>query len=79
MSEIRQEEQLIIDCDRCEVRPHACSTCVVSVLLGAPPTVAWDEAERRAVTALADGGMLPKLRLVPRNTSSISAPRRQAG
>lgn len=70
----RQAEDLIIDCDHCAVRPHACGSCVVSVLLGAPPTVEWDDAERRAVTALADGGMLPRLRLVP-------APRtgRQAG
>lgn len=72
-------EPLVIDCDRCEVRPHACSDCVVSTLLGAPPTVEWDEAERRAVTVLADGGMLPRLRLVARNTSATDPARRQAG
>ncbi|MPY78715.1 MAG: hypothetical protein GEV04_09485 [Actinophytocola sp.] len=55
---------LLIDCDRCVAPPSACSDCVVSVLLGAPPKVEWDETERRAIDALADGGMLPRLRLV---------------
>jgi hypothetical protein len=27
---------MIIDCDRCEVRGHACGDCVIGVLLGAP-------------------------------------------
>lgn len=58
---------LIIDCDRCEVRPKACSDCVVSVLLGAPGQVEWDAAERRAMDALADAGMVPRLRLVPKS------------
>lgn len=70
---------VIIDCDRCDVRPHACSDCVVSVLLGAPPTVEWDETERRAVDALADAGMLPRLRLVPVSPKSVEQRRRQAG
>jgi len=40
---------------------------VVSVLLGAPPEgVQLDETERRALAALADGGLVPPLRLVPR-------------
>ncbi|WP_169732956.1 hypothetical protein [Haloechinothrix halophila] len=55
---------VLIDCDQCVVRPSACSDCVVSVLLGAPPRVEWDETERRAIDALTDGGMLPRLRLV---------------
>lgn len=70
---------VIIDCDRCDVRPHACSECVMSVLLGAPPTVEWDETERRAVNALADAGMLPRLRLVPISPNSGNTDRRQAG
>lgn len=72
MSEI-DGEPLIIDCDRCEVRPHACSDCVVSVLLGAPPTLKWDETERRAVDVLADAGMLPRLRLVPQTSQAPGA------
>ena len=27
---------MVIDCDRCEVRGHACGDCVVGVLLGVP-------------------------------------------
>ena len=57
---------MIIDCDSCRVRGAACGECVVSVLLGAPPGgVEIDEEERRALEALADGGLVPRLRLVP--------------
>jgi len=58
------DDTMIIDCDRCEVRGDACSECVISVLLGAPPAVEWDGAEQRAVDALAEAGMVPRLRLV---------------
>jgi hypothetical protein len=58
-------DTMIVDCDRCEVRGDACSDCVISVLLGAPPAVEWDDAEQRAVYALADAGVVPRLRLVP--------------
>ncbi|ASR34924.1 hypothetical protein BAY61_07945 [Prauserella marina] len=58
------EDTLVIDCDRCQVRGDACADCVVSVLLGAPPSVEWDSAERHAVDVLAEAGMLPRLRLV---------------
>ena len=55
-----------IDCDRCAARGPACGDCVVTVLLGAPPEgVELDAAERRAIEARADGGLLPPLRLVP--------------
>jgi hypothetical protein len=58
---------MIIDCDGCAVRGRACGDCVVSVLLGAPPDgVHLDETERRALAALADGGLVPPLRLAPR-------------
>ena len=30
---------LTVDCDRCQVRGDACTDCVVSVLLGAPPEI----------------------------------------
>ncbi|MEU3271895.1 hypothetical protein ABZ639_13680 [Saccharomonospora sp. NPDC006951] len=59
-----EEDTLIIDCDRCQVRGDACADCVVSVLLGAPPSVEWDSAERHAVDVLAEAGMVPRLRLV---------------
>jgi hypothetical protein len=55
-----------IDCDSCAARGPACGDCVVTVLLGAPPEgVDLDDAERRAIEALADGGLIPPLRLVP--------------
>jgi len=70
---------LIIDCDRCEVRPTACADCVVSVLLGPPGLVEWDADERRAVTALADAGMVPRLRLVSRTERKPEEGERRAG
>jgi hypothetical protein len=55
-----------IDCDGCAARGPACGDCVVTVLLGAPPDgVELDEAEQRAIEALAEGGLIPPLRLVP--------------
>lgn len=58
---------MVIDCDRCEVRGDACQDCVITVLLGAPPSgVELDSAERRALHALADAGLVPHLQLVNR-------------
>jgi len=55
-----------IDCDTCAVRGPACGDCVVSVLLGAPPSgVELDATERQALSALAEAGMVPRLRMVP--------------
>jgi hypothetical protein len=57
---------MVIDCDRCAVRGPGCGDCVVTVLLGAPPDGVWlDDTERRALAALAEGGLVPPLRLVP--------------
>jgi hypothetical protein len=57
---------MIVDCDSCVVRGDACGDCVISVLLGAPPTgVAADGPERLALDALAQAGMVPRLRFVP--------------
>jgi len=56
---------MLIDCDGCVVRGHACGDCVVTVLLGGPPTgVVLDEADRAALDLLADVGLVPPLRLV---------------
>lgn len=56
---------MIIDCDSCEVRGLACGDCVVTALLGAPPSgVELDEGERAAIDALAGSGLVPPLRLV---------------
>ena len=64
---------MIIDCDRCAVRGPACGDCVVTVLLGAAPgVVEVDETQRRALDVLADGGLVPRLRLVPLRQSAAS-------
>jgi hypothetical protein len=67
--DIADIETDIIDCDRCLVRGISCHDCVVSVLLGPPPVVAWDAEERRAIDALAEAGMVPRLRLVEEKTA----------
>ncbi|MDQ3734996.1 MAG: hypothetical protein M3400_13575 [Actinomycetota bacterium] len=38
---------------------------MVSVLLGPPAELELDEVEQAAVNALAEGGLIPPLRLVP--------------
>lgn len=53
-----------IDCDSCAVRGLACHDCVVTVLLGPPPELEFDDDERRALDVLADSGLVPPLRLV---------------
>ena len=53
-----------IDCDTCVVRGLACHDCVVTVLLGPPPELTFDDDERRALDVLAEGGLVPPLRLV---------------
>jgi hypothetical protein len=53
-----------IDCDTCAVRGLACHDCVVTVLLGPPPELTIDDDEQRALEVLADGGLVPPLRLV---------------
>lgn len=63
---------MVIDCDSCEVAGLACQDCVVSVLLGMPgvpdslertPVVEMDDEHARAIEVLAQGGMVPPLRL----------------
>ena len=53
-----------IDCDTCAVRGLACNDCVVTVLLGAPPELSFDDDEQRALQALAGSGLVPPLRMV---------------
>ena len=59
-----------IDCDTCLVRGLHCHDCVVTVLLGPPPELDIDDDERRALDVLAEGGLVPPLRLV----QSVAAP-----
>jgi len=55
---------LRIDCGTCVVRGLACHDCVVTVLLGPPPELAFDDEERRALDVLAESGLVPPLRMV---------------
>ena len=58
-------EPIVIDCDSCSMRGLGCGDCMVTVLLGGPPYgVALDDAERRAIDALAGAGLIPPLRMV---------------
>jgi hypothetical protein len=71
---------VLIDCDSCAVRGPACGDCVVSVLLGAPPTgVELDDTERQALLNLADAGMVPRLRLVRGQSAGGTGGARRAG
>ena len=59
---------LVVDCHTCTVRGIACDDCVIAVLLGGPPDeetepLGIDPVEVRALGALADGGLVPPLRL----------------
>jgi hypothetical protein len=66
-----REPDMIVDCDRCEVRGNACGDCVVTVLLGsAPGGVRFDATEQRAIDALAGAGLIPRLRLVDADRST---------
>lgn len=53
-----------VDCDECLMRYVACGDCVVTVLLGPPGGLSFDAEEARALAVLADGGLVPPLRLV---------------
>lgn len=69
---------MIIDCGTCAVAGPACDDCVVTVLLGMPqsrgpaePTLAvLADEHAAAVTVLAESGLIPPLRLVPRTQAS---------
>lgn len=69
---------LHVDCDSCVARGPTCEDCVISVLLGSPRHgVDLDGDEQAALTALADQGLVPPLRLVPhaRPVRAVPSPR----
>jgi len=70
-----------VDCDTCAVKGRACSSCVITVLMGSTPEgIEWDETEREALGVLADSGLIPPLRLVPQQLVPLGLPtRREAG
>ena len=56
---------MLIDCDTCSAQGVHCHDCVITVLLNAPPQcVELDTDTRVAFASLADGGLVPPLRLV---------------
>ncbi|MBN9621029.1 MAG: hypothetical protein J0H43_15070 [Actinobacteria bacterium] len=65
---------MLIDCETCtapDIAPHACSDCVVSVLLSRPAEpVTLDEAEQAAIGTLARVGLIPPLRLIADSSAS---------
>jgi len=70
---------MLIDCDTCAVRDIQCGDCVMTVLLGPREgSVELDSAEQLALGALANGGLLPPLRLVPTSPPQPPAARNSA-
>lgn len=57
---------MLIDCESCAMRETAaCDDCVVTYLLDEAP-VDLTDAQSKALTHLADQGLVPSLKLVPR-------------
>lgn len=65
---LREALEMVIDCETCIMRDIACSDCVVSVLLG--PVAELVPPERTAIAVLANGGLVPPLRMAPPGTAS---------
>ncbi|MHB8453019.1 MAG: hypothetical protein ACYDAQ_21585 [Mycobacteriales bacterium] len=54
---------MLIDCESCTARGLACADCVVTVVLGAPTGgMDVDPVEEAALAALAEVGLVPRLR-----------------
>lgn len=66
---------MLIDCADCSMRDIACGDCVVTFLIG-PPKHALEPVERAALAALAGGGLVPPLRMLP---GAEGRPPRSAG
>jgi hypothetical protein len=76
-----REEFVVIECERCSRNSQPCTDCVVGVLLGGESStpvdtvgmveepyedgIRVDDVQRRAIDALADQGMVPRLRMAP--------------
>jgi hypothetical protein len=54
---------MLIDCDRCEMRDIACDDCVITAVLGGPPSDEIGTDTAVALRVLADGGLVPPLRM----------------
>lgn len=56
---------MLIDCEQCAMLDtSACDDCVVTCLLGDGP-VDLSDRQTEAINNLADGGLVPRLRLIP--------------
>ena len=55
---------MTIECDRCEIRGLACASCAATLIKGQEPDLG--PAELRALTVLANAGLIPPLRYAPR-------------
>jgi hypothetical protein len=56
---------MLIDCNQCAMQhTSACDDCLVTFLLDSGP-LEIDDAESEALANLADGGLVPRLRLIP--------------
>jgi hypothetical protein len=55
---------MVIDCDRCKARGLACGNCAVTAIDGDGRE--FEPAELRALTVLANAGLIPPLRYAPR-------------
>ncbi|CAM2849445.1 hypothetical protein SAXI111661_04645 [Saccharomonospora xinjiangensis] len=58
----RDSAVVTIDCRRCVFRDRDCANCVVSVVVDAEGPMHWSSEELRAISLLAEGGMVPSLR-----------------
>jgi len=66
-------EPLRIDCAECALEhTEACADCVVTFICRREPddAVVFEVAELRALRALGDGGLVPRLRHAERRASS---------
>jgi hypothetical protein len=68
---------MIINCGECAVRGAMCARCTVTFVTeapGEPPVIELDDAELRALAALADAGMIPPLRYTPPRRARLAGP-----
>ncbi|SDJ13514.1 hypothetical protein SAMN05444157_1916 [Frankineae bacterium MT45] len=79
---------MLIDCRTCSIRATGCADCVITVLLASPPidaefepdlagsvaVVEFDPQEHSALAALADGGLIPPLRMSRDEEDGLASP-----
>jgi hypothetical protein len=66
---------MLIDCADCVMRDVACGDCVVTILIG-PPDRTFEPVEQAALAVLAEGGLIPPLRMVPGTPEAGAGPPR---